>query len=73
MGGCVSTHSRGIRRRGKGRRRSSKHFSKVSDIVPHANIRRPSDVGNRVSFGESYSYVLPNLPVETHFYLDFYL
>uniref|UniRef100_A0A1J3JXE1 Protein ENHANCED DISEASE RESISTANCE 2-like n=1 Tax=Noccaea caerulescens TaxID=107243 RepID=A0A1J3JXE1_NOCCA len=53
MGGCVSTHSRGIRRRGKGRRRSSKHFSKVSDIVPHANIRRPSDAGNRVSFAIS--------------------
>lgn len=56
MGGCVSTHSRGIRPRGKGRRRSSKHFSKVSDIVPHANIRRPSDVGSRVSFGEYFLY-----------------
>lgn len=54
MGGCVSTHSRGIRRpRRKGRRRSSKHFSKVSDIVPHANTRRTSDVGSRVSFATS--------------------
>ena len=55
MGGCVSTHSRGIRRpRRKGRRRSSKHFSKVSDIVvPHANTRRLSDVGSRVSFATS--------------------
>ncbi|CAH8363053.1 unnamed protein product [Eruca vesicaria subsp. sativa] len=51
MGGCVSTHSRGIRRpRRKGRRRSSKHFSKVSDIVPHA---KPIDVGSRVSFATS--------------------
>jgi hypothetical protein len=25
----------------------------VSDIVPHANIRRPSDVGSRVSFAIS--------------------
>ncbi|EFH51754.1 predicted protein [Arabidopsis lyrata subsp. lyrata] len=53
MGGCVSTHSRAIRPRRKGRRRSSKHFSKVSDIVPHSNIRRPSDVGSRVSFAIS--------------------
>ena len=54
MGGCVSTHSRGIRRpRRKGRRRSSKHFSKVSDIVPHANTRRPSDAVSRVSFATS--------------------
>ncbi|XP_018483896.2 uncharacterized protein LOC108854752 isoform X2 [Raphanus sativus] len=54
MGGCVSTHSRGIRRpRRKGRRRSSKHFSKVSDIVPHSNVRRLSDVGSRVSFATS--------------------
>ncbi|CAN8265943.1 unnamed protein product [Cochlearia groenlandica] len=50
MGGCVSTHSRRIRPRRKGRRRSSKHFSKVSDIVPHA---KSCDVGSRVSFAKS--------------------
>ncbi|VVB09244.1 unnamed protein product [Arabis nemorensis] len=50
MGTCMSTHARRVRPRRKGRRRFSKHFSKVSDIIPHQNIRRASDVGTRTSF-----------------------
>ncbi|XP_010528372.1 PREDICTED: uncharacterized protein LOC104805488 isoform X2 [Tarenaya hassleriana] len=50
MGACVSTHSRRIRPHRKGRHRSSKKLSKVSDVAPHSNMRRPSDAGSRVSF-----------------------
>ncbi|AED94432.1 unnamed protein product [Arabidopsis thaliana] len=44
MGTCMSTHSRRLRPRRKGRRRFSKNISKVSDI------RRLSDVGIQTSF-----------------------
>ncbi|KAG7548531.1 Protein ENHANCED DISEASE RESISTANCE 2 C-terminal [Arabidopsis suecica] len=50
MGTCMSTHSRRIRPRRKGRRRFPKHISRVSDIISHPNIRRLSDVGIQTSF-----------------------
>ncbi|XP_024014766.1 uncharacterized protein LOC18022584 [Eutrema salsugineum] len=54
MGTCMSTRSsRRIRPRRKGRRRVSKHISKVSDIISHPDIRRASDVGIRTSFDVS--------------------
>ncbi|CAH8363549.1 unnamed protein product [Eruca vesicaria subsp. sativa] len=51
MGTCMSTHSKSIRPwRRKGRRRFSKHISKVSDAISHPKIRRASDVGIEAAF-----------------------
>ncbi|KAJ4902394.1 hypothetical protein Rs2_16345 [Raphanus sativus] len=51
MGTCMSTHSKSIRPwRKKGRRRFSKHISKVSDVISHPKIRRASDVGIQSAF-----------------------
>ncbi|KAF3582653.1 hypothetical protein DY000_02033566 [Brassica cretica] len=51
MGTCMSTHSKSIRPwKRKGRRRFSKHISKVSDVISHPKIRRASDVGIQAAF-----------------------
>ncbi|KAJ0230835.1 DUF1336 family protein [Hirschfeldia incana] len=51
MGTCMSTHSKRIRPwRKKGRRRFSKHISKVSDVISLPKIRRASDVGIQAAF-----------------------